>query len=551
MLVNADIGWSWVKSGSSFAAIAGILAAFTISAIVLLLSRPPGREAEDEGRKKATQHLFYAFLVSLYSFVVSALLFATVTGATQDESATSYFIGMFAGTILSVAAMQLLLAIIWTAAEYDSWISLRGAKVLFAIIVALAASFIIIDYGDYAEVISKSSVYWAVASPWLPMAGALLMFVLPVGFGVGARRRTWRKYTSKTGSLRETYLRETAYSLHDTALWVSVGVTTAMILFANTLADFSADAAAPPFPPWMSLTAMALVGLCVGYFIWSLPYKDSVVESLVEKAKKTPLRKRSAPASADRLREVAHTDGQMSSHDNRTAIYDHIKDAFGPALVSTLGVIQGVALGALGVVIFANLQHFTLARWLQVAATFLVLAGAWDTITKDALVWRWVPDFEESFLPFVLGAAELYLIYSITLSVGFWLLGLALVAFLRWFGYQHVRKRGKEETKALVDELEPHLLRAERVSIAGMLLFGALAIVNLIGVFTSPDKTLHGLLTLVESASAVAWVSVATVNGVQLWRQLVSRIHPGSKGSDENTPHRITGDQNVKEANGT
>jgi magnesium-transporting ATPase (P-type) len=142
--------WSWVRSAGAFASVAGILAAFTISAIVLILSvlppasissdAPQAQDAPSQGRERASAyHLFYAFLVALYSFVAAALLFADITGEAQEFTSRSFFTGMFAGTITALAVVQLLLAIISSGTAYAPTMSLVGAKTLYIAVTALAA----------------------------------------------------------------------------------------------------------------------------------------------------------------------------------------------------------------------------------------------------------------------------------------------------------------------------------------------------------------------------------------------------------------------------
>jgi hypothetical protein len=271
-----NIGWSWVNSGSSFASIAGILAAFTISALVFLLSRPPDPK---DSAKEATKHLFYAYLVAFYSFVLAALIFANAAGITKIESAASYFIGMYGGTIMAIAALQLLLAIIWTAAVYVPEMSLLSAKVGFIIVAGLAASMVTIDHGDYFWATSTTGTYWLKADPGLAVAGALFLFCLPATLGAFWRRRTWKSVANYSDvKARQDELDAKAYRYHDASLWVSGIVATLLMFIDNTAGDIFTSVSGSVYQLWMSYLVMALVGTCVFCFILSLPFRDPLTE---------------------------------------------------------------------------------------------------------------------------------------------------------------------------------------------------------------------------------------------------------------------------------
>src|SRR5262249_55972822 len=158
--------------------------------IVLILSVPPpplaapspeaaaAREslgALRQGRERA-YHLFYAYLVALYSLVAAALLFADITGEVQEFSARSYFTGMFAGPITALAVVQLLLAIIASGAAYAPTMSLLGVKALYAAVATLAGLMVLIDHVDYFANTSASTsgagTNWLTDHLWFAGVGA-------------------------------------------------------------------------------------------------------------------------------------------------------------------------------------------------------------------------------------------------------------------------------------------------------------------------------------------------------------------------------------------
>lgn len=223
------------------------------------------------------------------------------------------------------------------------------------------------------------------------------------------------------------------------------------------------------------------------------------------------------------------------SEASKIALYGSLKGSFGAGLVSALGVVQGVALAELGVVITADLPHLTLVRWFQAGVTFLLLISVWDTISKDALIWKWVPGFQESLIPFFLGGAELFLTYSITLNVSYWLLSIAGLALLRTVGYRHVDKRGREEPEIswVRDKVVTQLRMAQVYSLLGLVVFAALGIGNLTGKYIFEGESLHTTIMVAECVLAFAWVAGAALNGALLWRRIVACVRPAQVSSKQ------------------
>ena len=269
-----------MRSASSFAGIAGILAAFTISAILLILSGPPHRHRASF-EPESSQHLFYAFLVALYSFIASALLFADVSGEVQEFTARASFIGMFAGLVMALAVVQLLLAIIWSGAEYTAYLSLTGARLLFGAVATLAALLVLRDQGDFFTVTNAKGTAWWITYPLLGVVGALVLVICPLGFGMLARGITWWIHRNKPLDT----IHQTAYRAHNAALALSACVTTVFTAGVSVLRDATSPELLALYTTWMSVGVMMLFGICLFCFTWSLPYRRPVSGGAREQAK--------------------------------------------------------------------------------------------------------------------------------------------------------------------------------------------------------------------------------------------------------------------------
>jgi hypothetical protein len=76
----------------------------------------------------------------------------------------------------------------------------------------------------------------------------------------------------------------------------------------------------------------------------------------------------------------------------------------------------------------------------------------------QSAVWDWIPDIRDASLPFVVGALELFLNHTITLSLSLWFVGLAAISVLGVIGTVHMVWRAHEESEnaELLGLLRPH-----------------------------------------------------------------------------------------------
>jgi hypothetical protein len=167
-------------------------------------------------------------------------------------------------------------------------------------------------------------------------------------------------------------------------------------------------------------------------------------------------------------------------------IHHKLKDSFSPVYLTLLSVIQGVALADLALVVAANYQQFTLIHWLLVLFNFGVLIGIWNHYMMNNKLWDWIPDLRDAVIPFVVGALELVLNHTISLSLSAWLFIVAIIASMATLAIWYVGQRAKEESenaKMLSLLRRQHRLFALYNLVAGalyLLLAGGIAGVSII-----------------------------------------------------------------------
>ena len=122
---------------------------------------------------------------------------------------------------------------------------------------------------------------------------------------------------------------------------------------------------------------------------------------------------------------------------------DRLKESYSPTYLTILSVVQAVAMGDLAQVVAASYQDFTLVQWALTFNTFGVLIITWNVFSVQSALWSWIPDVRDSAVPFVVGALELFLNHTITVSLSAWLVAVSLIAIAGALGTLHISWRAR------------------------------------------------------------------------------------------------------------
>jgi hypothetical protein len=213
----------------------------------------------------------------------------------------------------------------------------------------------------------------------------------------------------------------------------------------------------------------------------------------------------------------------LDSH--HRAIYRRLKASYSPTYLTILSVVQAVAMGDLAQVVAAGYLHFTLVQWVLTLNSFSVLIIIWNVFSVQSALWRWIPDVRDSAVPFVVGALELFLNHTITVSLSAWLVALALIAFAGALGTVHIywRAAGEEEHTELLGRLSVHIRLYVGYLMAGssvLLVLAWICSTDRASVTVGPEH-LSGMLAL-----AIALFSALALGGSvylfhRLWREAI------------------------------
>jgi hypothetical protein len=219
------------------------------------------------------------------------------------------------------------------------------------------------------------------------------------------------------------------------------------------------------------------------------------------------------------------------------AVYQRLKGSYSPTYLTILSVVQAVAMGDLAQVIAASYQDFTLVQWALTFNTFGVLIITWNVFSVQSALWGWIPDLRDSAVPFVVGALELFLNHTITVSLSAWLVAVSLIAIAGALGTVHIswRAQGEVEHRELLQWLSAHIRLYIAYLIAGGGILLALAWVcsgdHLNAIVMSDDFAGKlGLgVALFSTAALVGSISLFHL----LWRQAIVYAQADQRGGQE------------------
>jgi hypothetical protein len=178
---------------------------------------------------------------------------------------------------------------------------------------------------------------------------------------------------------------------------------------------------------------------------------------------------------------------------DRLAVLQRLKDAASNSSLTLLSVVQGVALADLANVVATQYLHFQPIQWILLIATFVGLIVAWNQIVMDTVTWVNLPSMTRSFIPFFIGALELFLNHTLSQHPQAWLIGAAILITLSSVAIAFVNRTiaDHEENTHLLSHLLPYRKAGQRYSLLGSTLLLALAAASIFGGLSRIDTLLH------------------------------------------------------------
>lgn len=203
-----------------------------------------------------------------------------------------------------------------------------------------------------------------------------------------------------------------------------------------------------------------------------------------------------------------------------------LKESATTTSLTLMSIVQGVALADLAGVVAGGYIHFSAAQWLLVLPTFLILIAGWNQVTMDTLAWVQVPDMFYAFIPFIVGAFELFLNHTLRQNEQAWLIGAAVMVTLSTLAIGLTNRSAgfHVENTSLFAYLAPLRKSGQRFNVAGTIVFLLLALASALGGFAWVDRAMRlpGAANLIAGIVVTLFLLEFIRRHLLYWRVVVA-----------------------------
>ena len=231
------------------------------------------------------------------------------------------------------------------------------------------------------------------------------------------------------------------------------------------------------------------------------------------------------PGTGNRKEAIPEPEG------HHLLVKQRLKGSFSLVYLTLLSVIQGVALADLALIVSTGYQQFTVVRWLLVLVNFGVVITIWHTFTMHITLWGWIPDLRDTIIPFMIGAVELVLNHTISLSLSEWLFIMAIIASMAMLAIWYVGQRAKEEDEntTMLSLLRKHLRLYALYNLGVGALYLLLAVVSRVESLGTSNgvQTGRGVLALTFVLLVAGCIAGENIISMRTWNKAIAYSRTG------------------------
>lgn len=127
-------------------------------------------------------------------------------------------------------------------------------------------------------------------------------------------------------------------------------------------------------------------------------------------------------------------------------IEQSIHNTFPSLYLTSMSVIQGVALGSLIWNVFTPLKEEVMAvpLWVNTLITFGMILGVWYEYSWFVIMFRWTPTIIDAFIPYLLGASQAGLTFTIN-QPKMWLILFLPFSFFAFLAFANTYYQTRED----------------------------------------------------------------------------------------------------------
>lgn len=120
---------------------------------------------------------------------------------------------------------------------------------------------------------------------------------------------------------------------------------------------------------------------------------------------------------------------------NREIIIEQIKASFSSVYLTLISIIQACVLGYW---MFLVGTHFIILDPITIILlfiAFLMIITTWNEYMMGTTAFMWIPRLKDSFIPFMIGISEFFVLYNIFSNISLWCYSMALFSFVGYLAY--------------------------------------------------------------------------------------------------------------------
>ena len=140
---------------------------------------------------------------------------------------------------------------------------------------------------------------------------------------------------------------------------------------------------------------------------------------------------------------------------NREIIIEQIKASFSSVYLTLISIIQACVLGYW---MFLVSTHFIVLSPITIILlfiAFLMIITTWNEYMMGTTAFMWIPRLEDSFIPFMIGISEFFVVHNIFSNMSLWCYSMALFSFVGYLAYLNMYHSARKhpENTAIFDLL--------------------------------------------------------------------------------------------------
>ncbi len=165
---------------------------------------------------------------------------------------------------------------------------------------------------------------------------------------------------------------------------------------------------------------------------------------------------------------------------NIESIIEQIKASFSSVYLTLISIIQACVLGYWMFLVGTNYIILAPITIILLVFTFLMIITTWNEYMMGTTAFRWIPRLKDSFIPFMIGISEFFVVHNIFSNMSLWCFSMALFSFVGYLAYLNMYHSARKhpENTAIFGLLGPLPKVTEILAFSYSVIFAFLGVIT-------------------------------------------------------------------------